>query len=482
MLALTALKQKFQTLRQFDGLNQNLIEALESLLPQMDAWTLHRLNPLVLAKEQGFELLPLLDILIYAVKIGLFDFFWTPICPGCGGIEYTSEHLNAFKNGRIQCTTCVMEIELDLAQHMEVAFHLNPAMGDLSQVVSPVLNFDNYLRYYFSAHLQHSQALKDYIQRHFKGFRVLEPDQQLELKLDTQPQTLWRLINLQSHSQLLLQIGEPNTPSPPQSSRQSDLVASGFSPAEQILPAGHNHFWIRNHESVVRGLTLWTADFDEFHQILSEHPNRYEPFLTAQMLLNTQSFRDLFNIQALDPDLHLNIGSQTVLFSDLKGSTAMYEQRGDYQAYQWVQRHFQILTESTRLHAGSVVKTMGDAIMATFTRPQDGILAALEMLQRIQPLQSEFPALGLKLGLHQGPALVVNANDRLDYFGQTVNQAARIQGLAEAGELWLSESMIETAQPLLQAAGFDWERREALLKGIAEKVVVYRCWPFQAAA
>ncbi len=481
MLDPVALKQKFQTLRQFEGLDRTLIERLETLLPQLDAWELHRLNPLALAKKQEIELLPLLDILIYAVKIGIFDFFWTPICPGCGGIEYTADSLNALKKGSIQCTTCVMEIAFDLAQHIEVAFHLNPAMGDLSQEISPFSSFENYLRYYFSAHLQHSEPLKDYIQRHFKGFRVLEPDQQLELKLETQPQTLWRLINLQSHSQLLLRVADAEHPTP--SSLQSDLVANGFSPAEQVLSAGHNHFWVQNHEPVARVLTLWTADFDQLHQILSEHPNRYAPFLTAQMLLNTQSFRDLFKIQALDPDLHLKIGSQTLLFSDLKGSTAMYDQKGDYQAYQWVQSHFQTLTESTRHHAGSVVKTMGDAIMATFSRPQDGILAALEMLERIQSLQRVSPSgitLGLKLGLHQGPVLAVNANDRLDYFGQSVNLAARIQGLAEAGELWLSESMIEIAKPLLQQANFQWERREANLKGITEKTVVYRCWPVVA--
>ena len=121
--------------------------------------------------------------------------------------------------------------------------------------------------------------------------------------------------------------------------------------------------------------------------------------------------------------------------------------------------------------------------MATFSRPQDGILAALEMLARIQSLQHENSpegmTLGLKLGLHQGPVLAVNANDRLDYFGQTVNLAARVQGLAEAGELWLSESMIDLAKPLLQQAHFQWERREANLKGITEKTVVYRCWPVE---
>ena len=76
MLDPIALKQKFQTLKQFEGLNHALIERLEALLPQLDAWDLHRLNPLELAKNHDFELLALLDILIYAVKIGIFDFLY----------------------------------------------------------------------------------------------------------------------------------------------------------------------------------------------------------------------------------------------------------------------------------------------------------------------------------------------------------------------------------------------------------------------
>ena len=202
------------------------------------------------------------------------------------------------------------------------------------------------------------------------------------------------------------------------------------------------------------------------------------PFLTAKMLLNHQTFREIYKIQQLDPELRLSIGNQTVMFTDLKGSTAMYEQTGDYQAYALVQRHFDLLTDCTRRHAGSVVKTIGDAIMATFSNPIDGFCAALEMIQTIEELNQPGTEvrLGLKVGLHSGPVLAVNANERLDFFGQTVNLAARVQGLAEAGEIWLTESAFSpSTHDVLNDAGYLADPQSAFLKGISQATSVWRC-------
>ena len=81
------------------------------------------------------------------------------------------------------------------------------------------------------------------------------------------------------------------------------------------------------------------------------------------------------------------------------------------------------------------MKTIGDAVMASFVDPLDGLRAALDMRARIAQFNADAGGdlIGLKIGLHAGACLAVTLNDRLDYFGQTVNIAARVQALAGAG-------------------------------------------------
>jgi class 3 adenylate cyclase len=115
---------------------------------------------------------------------------------------------------------------------------------------------------------------------------------------------------------------------------------------------------------------------------------------------------------------------------------------GDAAAFRLVDDHFDLLRDAIEGNGGVVVKTMGDAVMAAFTDPNDCVHAALEALERFEEFRtsSEHRALtGLKLGMHTGACYVVTANGALDYFGQTVNIASRVQHLAGSGELVLGK-------------------------------------------
>ena len=151
--------------------------------------------------------------------------------------------------------------------------------------------------------------------------------------------------------------------------------------------------------------------------------------LTADRMATLQAFRDLFSTEVLRPGDEVAIGRVTLLFSDLKGSTALYEAVGDAAAYRLVREHFAYLAAIIREHDGAIVKTIGDAVMAAFHDPLQGLRAAIAMQERVAELQREEPRpIVLKLGLHEGPCIAVTLNDRLDYFGQTVNLTARLQG------------------------------------------------------
>ena len=110
----------------------------------------------------------------------------------------------------------------------------------------------------------------------------------------------------------------------------------------------------------------------------------------------------------------------------------------------------------------------------------EAFLAALEMLNRMNNLNESVRdkgyEIGLKIGIHNGPALAVMSDERLDYFGQSVNIAARIQGLAGSGEIWLSDSAFGSpgVKDKLSELGYSTEQKEATLKGVGEKAVVHR--------
>ena len=213
---------------------------------------------------------------------------------------------------------------------------------------------------------------------------------------------------------------------------------------------------------------------------MQDNPPTMAPFLTGKMLINNQTFRDLYRIQNLPYDLKLKVSNVTILFTDLKGSTELYDATGDMVAYNLVQEHFELLKASTRDHSGAVIKTIGDAVMASFSTPLDGFTAAVDMMRRIDltDQQHRIPGheIALKIGLHAGPVLAVNANESLDYFGQTVNVAARVQGLAFANEIWVTQPVYDAVgQETIATSGYQTERKEATLRGVRQSAIVYKC-------
>jgi class 3 adenylate cyclase len=137
-----------------------------------------------------------------------------------------------------------------------------------------------------------------------------------------------------------------------------------------------------------------------------------------------------------------------------------------------VREHFALLASIVRDHDGAVVKTIGDAVMASFGDPAHAVKAALAMQARIVAHD-----LVLKLGVHAGPSVVVTLNDRLDYFGSTVNMAARLQGQSAGGDIVLSRAVADdpAVQPLL--TGLQAGEESVALKGFSDSIGFVRLTP-----
>jgi class 3 adenylate cyclase len=204
---------------------------------------------------------------------------------------------------------------------------------------------------------------------------------------------------------------------------------------------------------------------------------RRRPFLTAKRLLTNQTFRDLYRTDTLDIDQRLKITSLTFLFTDLKGSTDLYERVGDLVAFDLVQTHFKVLNEIVAQESGAVVKTIGDAVMATFSTPDRALAAALRMREAMDELNRKEKTgdLLLKIGIHEGPCLAVNLNERQDYFGQTVNIASRVQGLAGTRSILTTAPVVKhpEAAAILRAGGFSPTAQQRAVRGVVGDVAVY---------
>jgi class 3 adenylate cyclase len=202
--------------------------------------------------------------------------------------------------------------------------------------------------------------------------------------------------------------------------------------------------------------------------------------VSGHRLLTLQMFRDLFPRETIPPNESLLIRQVTILFTDLAGSTALYSQKGDSQAYGLVRRHFDILFDIVDRHNGAVIKTIGDAIMATFTAADDGFNAAIAMQEEMQHFNRRSKSsdatddqLILKVGIHAGPCISVTLNDRYDYFGTTVNTAARVQGLSQGNDIVFTTSLQNQAEAIVKAKNYTYTQSSVRLKGLGEPIVVF---------
>ncbi len=217
---------------------------------------------------------------------------------------------------------------------------------------------------------------------------------------------------------------------------------------------------------------VWVAG-DKLHAMLG----RRRPFLTANRLLSNQTFRDLYRTDTLDIDQRLKITSLTFLFTDLKGSTQLYERVGDLAAYDLVKEHFRVLHDIVGSETGAVVKTIGDAVMATFPTPDHAVSAALRMRDEMRKLNDAHGRedLLLKIGIHEGPCLAVMLNDRQDYFGQTVNIASRVQNLATSHAIYATEAVVGDPLTfrLMESHDLHPTQRRTALRGMQDEFSVY---------
>jgi len=443
-------------------------------LEALPAFQAARINPFHFAEAAGIGSERALDLFVHGAKLGLFDLEWGMICPLCGAISHSVAELDRVAEDTLHCALCNRDVPSVMDDTIEVSFAYAPPGSSLDLHS----DFSAYQHYYTSSSYPYREQWRAYHERNTVADAKLQPGEKAVLRVRLEAGRAYRLLCLDTHSGATLHVPDDAASAAKTDHIELTLSDDGFSQTDLSPPAGETALEITNQTDQAVWCRLLLIVMDEVRAIQQEGPAQFGRRLTGKHLLNNQAFRDCFALDELAPDLKLKLRSLTLLFTDLKGSTALYDREGDLAAYRLVQDHFAALKHVVRDHSGAMIKTMGDAVMAAFSNGNDGTAAAIAMMAAMRELSGvhKDTEVGLKVGLHAGPALAINAGQNLDYFGQTVNIAARVQGLADAGEICLTTALNDnqSVPALLARAGYDGRAELARLKGVSAEEQIFR--------
>jgi class 3 adenylate cyclase len=396
---------------------------------------------------------------------------WNVLCPGCGGVLDAHSTLKSLRHDDYNCALCAAGYEASVDEMVEVAFTVSPRVRRIG------------------AHDPNTLPIWDYVRQMFWSSGVDISDEMFSRRIN---EVTLEALELPAGEKAILSLNLPNQfvivfepvthsahffdiQGEPTTERQQFSIVFNKLQAPTgttVMRPGPLRLTLENQSGGRVLPAVWVAN-DILHDMIGKR----KPILTAKRMLSNQTFRDVFKADNLNLDQRLKITSLTFLFTDLKGSTALYERVGDLAAFDLVRAHFHALLEIIAAEKGAVVKTIGDAVMATFVRPEQALAAGLKMRSAMDRLNAERGSkdLVVKIGIHEGPCLAVMLNERQDYFGQTVNIAARVQSLSTSQEIHITAPVNDAPEvaSILQQAAIKPIQKQAALRGIADKMVVY---------
>ena len=440
---------------------------------------LNRINALAFAAARGMDEDSTIGMFVRAAQLGLFDMSWSAICPGCGGVLETGAALKSIDRAHYLCALCAENCEPSLNDLVEVTFTVSPRVRRIAAHDPDSLPLPQYARQIFwSSAIDMPDDFEDRVERVTLDVLELESGEKASMSLSL-PAGSALVFEPVTHTTIFLDVSGEET----HERRNLSLVFSdehAHSGVTQLRPGPVRiAFDNRARRRALPG--VWLPD-SEFHALLR---NR-RPFLTATRVFSNQTFREIYRNGTLDSEQRFKITNLTFLFTDLRGSTALYDRVGDLAAFDLVRSHFGALISAVSAEGGAVVKTIGDAVMATFSSPERGLRAAIRMREAMREINDARGSedLALNIGLHEGPCLAVVLDDRQDYFGQSVNIASRVQALADPTAILATKAIVETpaVADLIVERQLRTASRQSALKGVSEAFTIYEIRDGLAAA
>jgi class 3 adenylate cyclase len=410
------------------ALAPNLIDYLRHA-PVVD---LRSIRPIALATLWSAAPDHAVEVFLAAARKGVVAMGWELLCPRCRGAKSRVSRLQELPKGA-HCPSCNIDYERNFTRNVELTFHPAPWIRPLPEGEMCLLGQGS------ARHIK------------FQGEVAAQTAKTFALSLAPGP---YRFRTVEAGDEADRDIGADGL-IPTLVARGSDILLEEAS--------GRNELAIRNESD--RPLVF-----------VVENRNWAKDALTGEQVIAMPAFRRLSPEQLLRPGDNAEIGWIAIMFTDLKGSTELYDALGDATAYNLVRDHFSFLSDRVQRNHGFIVKTVGDAVMAAFSRPDHAVRAALAIQDDVASFNSarggaaNATPITLKLGLHAGPCIVVTTGDVLDYFGATVNVAARLEHQCRGGEVIVSEAAAGDAETAAALADRTQVEETAMLRGVSAPV------------
>lgn len=384
------------------GFTEHLIENLTRTVQESDDFDVARLQVKRLACEWNVEVDEVLRLFLHATRLGMLTMTWDIVCPHCRGVRSEAARL-ADLTRKSFCEVCAIEIGVDQEHAVEVSFHIHPSIREV-----PRLNYCT---------AEASSKSHIWLQKN------LAPGEThaIDIYLPTGRYRVRKKGDL-NYRELMVHPGN--------SLHQVECVTESFFLEKEPL-------------RVANDVKVHLSGANQDQTFIIEEEKWSEVALTPGELFYLREFRDLFSEEYLSAGVMVSIGIQTILFTDIVGSTQFYALQGDPAAFSLVKKHFDDVFEAVKNNHGIVVKTIGDAVMAAFTKPVDAVKAARDINLKFPNGRQDIP-FRLRVSCHTGPCIAVRLTQNVDYFGGTVNLASKLQALAEAGEIALSAETVSS--------------------------------------
>ena len=410
------------------GVDPALVERLVSTIEVADNMNLDRIRPYALANHWGANRKDVLEMCLLATRAGLLDFQWDLLCPSCRNARESVSSLGDVGQ-TVHCHTCRIDYTANFTQSVELTFRPNPSIRIVPE----------HQEYCMSGPISSP---------HIAVQQFLQPGDNREVT-PLLENGRYRIRTMSLPGNQLLQVSE-----------------NGMSEARLLAQSAG---WSNEERRLIPEPTLLLENLTNEEQLfIMERLDWSDDAVVAAEVTVMQQFRDLFAEEALRPGDQIVVGSLTILFTDLVGSTQMYRDIGDASAFGLVLNHFDVLLAEIQAADGAIVKTIGDAVMAVFRDPSAALRAMLSAQATLaNPPDGKRP-LRLKAALHHGPCIGVSLNDKFDYFGSTVNIAARLEKFATGEDIIISHTVyadpevvrfLENSATNLTATSFESELR-----------------------
>src|SRR5947199_498801 len=331
-----------ETERLFSALRQSAkpepVSAIENLIQDGPDRELCRINALAFAAKHKLDEEDVIVAFLHAARLGIFDMSWNILCPACGGVLDSGATLKTVKQAEYTCVLCAEDCEPTLDEIVEVTFTISPRVRRIAAHDPETLPFIEYYRQIFwssGVDLPDDEALAKWIKETTLDTLELSAGEKAVLSLQL-PEGYVIVFDPVLHMSQHIEVnGEPAR----ENQSLSFVMTRDHASAGTVqMRPGPLRITLANGLNVRTLPAIWLVS-DKIHDIAI---NR-RPFSTAKRLLTNQTFRDIYRTDTLDVDQRFKITSLSFLFTDLKGSTELYERAGDLVAYDLVRAQFRIL-------------------------------------------------------------------------------------------------------------------------------------------